>query len=168
MGYGYSVAEGAKTVMAEPYAELTPYGEYDSETVAREDYEAAWWGFKNDIWAVMPKSWAPEYGGNVWRRGHPAGLVIASNGLFEMLLEEDQGGYGYAMLSIVPREVYSNNSGWDNYSYRMLNLALANLDKHADAVFAPLSKIWDLRVPGGYVSSPYTPKKETQKGGDEK
>lgn len=161
MGYGYSVADNAETVMGYPYDGLTPYGEYESEWEARDDYSDAWEMWKDDALSCLSPAWEVVRGGE-WRRGHPGGQVIARSGLHEMLLEECQGGYGYAFLSIVARADLPED-GYTYYGYcpataRAGRLARASLTRCATPIFDRLAKLRELSVPGGYTSSPYRSK----------
>jgi hypothetical protein len=99
MGYGYSVANGARTIMLEPYEDLDCFSDYEDEWAARDDYEMAWGDMEVVILASLSKAWLPA-SGNVWRDGHPAGRVIAESKLHELLLEEGPGGYGYAFCPL--------------------------------------------------------------------
>jgi hypothetical protein len=155
MGYGYSVADGARTIMLEPYDDLDCFSDYEDEWAARDDYEMAWVDMEVVILASLSKAWLPA-SGNVWRDGHPAGRVIAESKLHELLLEEGPGGYGYAFLSVVPRHSLVNGD-WYGEHRRSLALAKTNLDKVADAIFRKVHEAYPARVPGGYMSSEYRP-----------
>ena len=162
MGYGYSVASGARTVMGEPYDGLESYSDYENESDARWDYQDAWDFWKRDALSCLSDRWTVE-DGETYRDGHPSGRVIARSGLHELLLDECQGGYGYAYLSVVPREDLPE-SGDTYYGYepevaRKAALARASLDMVADSIFDRLAKLQEIRVPGGYVSSAYKPRR---------
>jgi hypothetical protein len=158
MGYGYSVADGAETVMGYPYEDLEPYGEYASEWDARDDYEMAWEDWKEDALSCLSPAWHVT-DGKEWRDGHPGGRVIARSGLHEMLLEECQGGYGYAYLSIVPRaDLPEDGYGYCPATARAGRLARASLTRCATPIFDRLAKLQELSVPGGYTSSAYRAK----------
>lgn len=148
MGYGYRVADGAETVMGFPYENLPLFSDYEDEWEAQIDYREAWQDFIQDALSCLGKTWRPVADGP-WRNGHPGGLVIAKSGLHQLLIEEDRGGYGYAYLSILPRD--DLEPGWEN-------LAAAVLKKCGCAAFDRLAEIRELRIPGGYVSAPYQPK----------
>jgi hypothetical protein len=149
MGYGYRVADGARTVMCEPYEHLTPFGEYERESEARLDYDDAWQDLTHTILACLSPAWfVPD--DDAWRFGHPAGRVIAWSGLHELLLDECQGGYGYAYVTVWPLEVLEPGEAAHT-------LAKNTLDRTADAIFTRLSGHYELFVPGGYIASPYRP-----------
>lgn len=149
MGYGYSVATGARTVMCEPFEHLEPFGEYECESEARLDYDDAWQDLTHTILGCLSPAWfKPD--DDAWRFGHPAGRVIAWSGLHELLLDECQGGYGYAYVTVWPMEFLEPGEPAHT-------LARNTLDRTADAIFKRLSEHYELRVPGGYISSPYRP-----------
>jgi len=157
MGYGYSVADGARTVMAEPYDGLDLYSDYENEWEAQDDYSCAWDELLYTVQDCLTPKWRRlTLSGRkdaVWRRGHPGGRVLAESKLHEVLVEEDPGGYGYAFISVVPRpDIADAHRG----------LAEHTLHTVADAIFQKLQKTYDLRVPGGYVSSAYQPRTTTK------
>ena len=160
MGYGYSVADGAKTIMLEPYEDLPAYDAYEDAADAVFDREEAWDEMEETIRAALSTAFKwRDRKGREWRKGHPSGMVIADSALFDVLLEEDQGGYGYAFLSILPRQ-----SVTDPYHYgyfqptKMEGIARHLLPKVANSLFDRLAGQYELRIPGGYTSSPYRPK----------
>lgn len=110
-------------------------------------YDDAW---RDLIWTIkscLSKAWR-DPSCERWRDGHPSGKVLAINGLHQILIEEDRGGYGYVYVSILPR---------DDLDDRMIGLARGALDAVADSAFRKLHKEFPLRVPQGYVSAPYQP-----------
>lgn len=151
MGYGYHVAEHAQTVMAAPYEGLTGIEGYPDLLAAQDDFETAWEGMIDHLTSCLSSAWRVVRDGPI-RRGHPGGRVIAQSAQHELLVEEDRGGYGYAYISITVRPGLRDGDAWSN---RMLPLAEAQLPIVAQAFFDRVAQHMELRVPQGYVSSPY-------------
>ena len=155
MGYGYRVAEDAETVMGFPY-------EHFESTEPDECDDAhfwAWQDFKELVLSNLSDRWEQVVKGD-WRREHPGGQVIAQSRLHELLIEEDQGGYGYAYISIVvrsdlPQEPVGDDPYIDEDDKRRGSLARSNLGRVAKGFFDRLAQETELRVPNGYTSSPY-------------
>lgn len=151
MGHGYRVAAEAETVMAEPYASWQGLTGTDDPESAIMAPDLAWQLFVEDVQAILPPAWQAVSNGP-WRRGHPGGQVIAQSGLHELLIEEDRGGYGYAYLSVVSRYAHQPDHA---VAANMHPLALERLPVTAKAIFDRLGRTYELRIPQGYVSSPY-------------
>jgi len=153
MGYGYRVADNARTVMAFPFDDLPAWDSYETEFEAQIDRDAAWADLVSDLLSCLSDRWKVERRGQ-WRRGHPGGRILASSGLHELLIEEDPGGYGYAYISVIPRPDLEPR--WDGTS-SLWPLAVSRLEVTAKAIFDKLAEVQTLHVPQGYVSAPYQP-----------
>ena len=142
MGYGYRAPEGHDCVMLEPYDGLSCEGEE-----SRPDYEDAWADMLETIRCSLPASLSWSEGvkwiGNA--------LIIASGKLHCLTIEEDEGGYGYAYLTVRPRPDFPDILRFDDEE-RQIAFAELSVPLVARCLFNRIAATYPLRVPNGYTS----------------
>ena len=148
MGYAYRAADDEDCVIIEPFEGLSDDG-------AQCDFarQEAWQDMKSEILASLPASlWpADSDNGRAWIDG---AKVIARGKLHIVTVQEDQGGYGYAYVTVKPRDSWPDILRYDQEE-RQRALAVNALPLVSRALFNRLAKAYPLRVPNGYTSTAY-------------
>lgn len=145
MGYGYRAKDNEDCVMLEPFEGLECDDEFERQF--------AWQDMKAEILSALPPSLVPADSDN-GREWVDDAKIIARGKLHIVTVQEDDGGYGYAYVTVKPRESWPDILRFDEEE-RQRALAVNALPLVSRALFRKLANAYPLRVPNGYTSTAY-------------
>ena len=146
MGIGYRAGENERVVMVEPYADLPLFSDFADMRAAEIFYEDAYSDLKQNVLGCLSNAWTPVRERKWVTRGE---IILAESALLMCSLEEDSGGYGYVYVKITAR---CDLDCPPNEAFLM-----RLVDRASRSIFGRLANCYDLRIPLGYVSAPYSP-----------